>query len=81
MKTVKDFFDIKRSYRFEIYDLTALVSFFNVALIILGFWWAPFLGLTNCVICILFAIKKHLHINTYITQVSLIILNLFFLKG
>lgn len=77
---VKEFFGIKESYKFEIYDLTAIITFLNVAFILLGYWWAPILGLINCVICIGVQAINHMHINGYITQVSLIILNLYFLN-
>lgn len=76
---MKNFFDIKRSYRFEIYDLTAIITILNVTFIILGYWWAPILGVINCAICILVQIRNHMHINSYLTQISLIILNLYFL--
>lgn len=78
---MKKFFSIETSYQFEIYDLTALITILNVSLIICGFRWAPLLGLTNCIIFLVFAIKNHLHLNTYVTQIALIILNIFFLKG
>ena len=55
---MKKFFDIKEDYRFEIWDLTALVTIFNVAFVLMGFWWAPILGLVNCTICLIAKIKK-----------------------
>lgn len=77
---VKEFFSIKDdSYRFEIWDLTSLITVLNVTFILLGFWWAPFFGLVNCGICIMVNIKNKVHINNYITQVALIVLNIYFL--
>lgn len=77
---MKDFFNIKENnYRFEIYDLTALVTILNVTFVLMGFWWAPILGLVNCGICLLVNIKNNAHINSYITQIALIILNIYFL--
>ena len=77
---MKDFFNIKENnYRFEIYDLTALVTIFNVAFVLMGFWWAPILGLVNCTICLIANVKNHAHINNYVTQIALIILNCYFL--
>lgn len=77
---MKKFFDIKEEeYRFEIWDLTALITIFNVAFILMGFWWAPILGLINCTICLIANVKNHAHINNYVTQIALIILNCYFL--
>lgn len=78
---MKDFFNIKTDkYRFEIYDLTAIFTIVNVVLIVMGYWSiAPIFGLINCIICLVISIKNHLHINNYLTQLALIILNLYFL--
>ena len=77
---MKKFFDIKEEeYRSEIWDLTALITIFNVAFVLMGFWWAPILGLVNCTICLIANVKSHAHINNYVTQVALIILNCYFL--
>ena len=77
---MKKFFDIKEEeYRFEIWDLTALITIFNVAFVLMGFWWAPILGLANCTICLIANVKNHAHINNYVTQIALIILNCYFL--
>lgn len=81
METIKNFFSITESgYKFNIYDLTSLITVLNVTFIVMGFWWAPMLGLLNCVICIAVNIKNHAYINSYITQVALIVLNVYFLK-
>lgn len=78
--TTKEFFSInEQSYKFEIFDLTALITILNVTFIVLGFWWAPILGLLNCVICIVVNVLNHAHLNGYFTQVALIILNIYFL--
>lgn len=79
-KKMKKFFGIMENrYVFEIFDLTSLITIINVALIVLGFWWAPFFGLINCLIFILLNIKTNAHINSYLTQIALIILNVYFL--
>lgn len=79
---MKIFFGIKEEkYQFEIFDLTATLTFLNVALIILGQWYAPIFGLVNCVIFLTMSITKHGHINEYISQLALVILNFYFLKG
>lgn len=77
---IKKFFSItEKEYRFEIWDLTSLITVLNVALILMGFWWAPILGIVNCVICLVMNVINRVHINNYITQVALIILNIYFL--
>lgn len=78
---MKKFFSIRSDeYEFNIYDLTAFVTMMNVIFIIMGFWWAPILGLINCAICCITNIRNHAYINAYITQFSLIVLNVYFLK-
>lgn len=67
-----------RKYQFEIYDITALLTILNVAFIILVFHIISFSVLINCLIFIVLNIKNKGHINGYITQLSLIILNAYF---
>ncbi len=70
---IKKFFSIEQdSYIFNIYDLTALFTILNVILIIAGFRFASVFGLVNCFICLAMA-------NVYVTQIALVILNIFFL--
>ena len=77
---MREFFSITESkYQFEMYDVTTLITILNVAFILMGFWWAPILGLVNCTICLIANVKNHAHINNYVTQVALIILNCYFL--
>ena len=77
---MRDFFSIKEEYyRFEIYDLTAILTILNVVFVLMGYWWAPIFGLVNCVICLIVNVINRLHINAYLTQVALIILNIYFL--
>lgn len=78
---MREFFSItENKYRFEIFDLTAVITILNVLFIVLGQWWAPILGLLNCGICIGLNIKSRAHINAYLTQIALIVLNIYFLK-
>lgn len=80
MKGIKEFFSItEKEYKFEIWDLTSLITVLNVAFILMGFWWAPILGIVNCIICIIMNVINRVHINNYITQIALIILNIYFL--
>lgn len=77
---MRDFFNIKDDYyRFEIYDLTAILTILNVMFVLMGYWWAPIFGLANCAICLIMNVINRLHINAYLTQVALIILNVYFL--
>ena len=77
---MREFFSIEeKEYKFEIWDLTALITILNVAFILMGFWWAPILGLVNCAICLIMNVINKVHINSYITQVALIVLNIYFL--
>ena len=77
---MREFFTIEeKEYKFEIWDLTAFITILNVAFILMGFWWAPILGLVNCAICLVMNVINKVHINNYITQVALIVLNIYFL--
>jgi hypothetical protein len=76
---MKKFFGIETIYTFEANDLVALFTIANVVLIIMGFWWAPIIGLVNCLIGIGLNIKNRVHINLYIMQVAFIVLNIYFL--
>ena len=80
VQAMRDFFQIKEDYyRFEIYDLTAILTILNVVFVLMGYWWAPIFGLVNCAICIVMNVINRLHVNAYLTQVALIILNIYFL--
>lgn len=76
---MREFFGITEKFRFEIADLTTVVTILNVALILAGYWWAPVLGIANCIVCLALNVKNHAHINMYVTQVALIVLNVYFL--
>jgi hypothetical protein len=76
---MKKFFSIETSYSFEANDIVALITIANVVLIIMGFWWAPMVGLVNCVVGIILNIKNRVHINLYIMQIAFIVLNIYFL--
>ena len=77
---MKDFFGIEeKQYVFEWGDISALLTVLNVFFIVMGIWWAPFFGLANCVLAIVGMIKAKAHLNAYIIQMALIVLNVFFL--
>ena len=77
---MKKFFGIEeKQYVFEWGDISALLTVLNVFFIVMGMWWAPFFGLVNCVLAIVSMIKSNAHLNAYIIQMALIVLNIFFL--
>lgn len=80
MTAIKKFFNItENKYFFEISDLTSFITVLNVLFVILGFWWAPFFGICNVFINLTLCVKNHFHINMYIMNIALLILNIFFL--
>ena len=79
MKKIKAFFGIEEKFKFEVMDLLALLVFLNVVFVIKGFWWAPVFGICNNTIAIVSSYNRKTHLNFYIMQVSLLILNIYFL--
>ena len=50
---MKEFFSITEDkYIFEIWDITTLITVLNVAFVLMGYSWAPLLGIANCILCI-----------------------------
>ena len=77
---MKKFFGIEeKHYVFEWGDVTSLITVLNVAFIVMGFWWAPILGLVNCGIGLTLNVFGRAHLNMYIMQIALVILNVYFL--
>lgn len=77
---MKKFFSVTEDhYVFEIFDITSLLTVLNVALVLAGFHYAPVIGILNCLIFIALNVKTRAHINGYITQFALVILNCYFL--
>ena len=76
---MKEFFGITESYRFEWNDLSSFLTVINVTLILLGFWWAPIIGILNCCIGLVLAVVNRYHINIYVMNLALIVLNIYFL--
>lgn len=78
---MKEFFGIKENhYVFEWGDVSALLTVLNVVFILMGYTWAPMLGLVNSILTLTLCIKSHAHLNMYVMQFALIQLNLYFLK-
>ena len=81
INAMKKFFSVdSKKYIFEWDDISTLLTILSVALIVKGFWWAPFFGLINSGLGIVLNIKRHAHLNAYITQIALVVLNTYFLK-
>lgn len=76
---MRRFFGIETAYQFEIMDIITLLTILNVAFIICGFWFAPIFGLCACIVSIVTMIRNRNHINNFVMQIALIILNVFFL--
>ena len=68
-------------YKFEIGDVSAVITLLNVILIICGIPWAGYVGLTNNCLNVISNLNKRTHINFFITQLALIGMNLYFIMG
>ena len=78
---MRELFGIKeKKYVFEWGDITSLFTVLNVLFIVLGYWWAPVVGLLNALCSIVLNAQNKTHMNLYITQIALIILNVYFLR-
>lgn len=77
---MREFFGITESFRIEWNDVVALITILNVALVLLGFSWAPILGIANGVLSLVLNIKYRAHINLYVMQLAIIVLNIYFLS-
>lgn len=77
---MKEFFGIEANeYIFEWSDLTTVLTILNVALVLMGFAWAPWIGVINCLVGLMLNVKFRTHINMYVMQLALIVLNFYFL--
>lgn len=80
MKAVKKFFGITESrYVFEWADVSTILTILNVALVLCGWVYAPFIGIVNCILTLVLNVKFKTHLNMYIMQIALIVLNIYFL--
>lgn len=80
MNKIRKFFGIEEDkYIFEWADLTTMLTVLNVALVLIGFSWAPWVGIINCCVGLLLNVKNKTHLNMYVMQIALIILNAYFL--
>lgn len=77
---MKKFFGITESFRFEWNDVVAFITLLNVILVLLGFSWAPIFGIANGVLSLALNVKYRAHINLYVMQLAIIVLNIYFLS-
>lgn len=77
--TIKKFFKIETPYKFEWGDVSALITILNVALVLMGFWWAPIVGLAGCALNLMLNVRGRAHLNLYLIQIALVVLNVYFL--
>lgn len=81
IKKIKEFFGVESDkYIFEWNDVSAVLTILNVALVICGYNWAPWVGIVNSCISLLLNVKYKMHFNLYTIQIALIILNAYFLS-
>jgi hypothetical protein len=52
----------------------------NVTLVIAGFWWAPWVGIVNTALNLIYCVTRETHINIYVMDIALLALNAFFLR-
>ena len=77
---MKKFFGIEANkYIFEWTDITTLLTILNVTLVVMGFYWAPVVGLVNCGLGLVLNVINRTHINMYVMQIALVVLNAYFL--
>lgn len=80
IKMIKNFFGItENKYIFEWSDVSTILTILNVALVLCGWYYAPIIGIINCMLNLILNIKFKLHLNMYVMQIALIILNFYFL--
>lgn len=77
---MKKFFGIKSNkYIFEWGDISTALTVLNVVLVLMGVYFAPIIGIFNCILGLILNVKNNSHINMYVMQIALIVLNCYFL--
>lgn len=79
MQTIKNWFGIKTSYRFEWNDLRAFIQILNVALIMMFGLSVAWFGLALAVFGVAKDMSQHRHINDIVLHLTGVILNIHFL--
>lgn len=77
---MKKFFSIESNkYIFEWGDISTALTVLNVVLVLMGVYFAPIIGIFNCILSLVLNVKNNTHINMYVMQIALIVLNCYFL--
>lgn len=78
---MRKFFGIESDkYVFEWGDVTTGLTILNVVLVLVGIAWAPVIGIVNSILGLILNIKFKTHLNMYVMQLALIVLNVYFLN-
>lgn len=79
MEKVKQFFGIEKEYEFEWNDLRAVVTVFNVLLIMIFGLKIAWFGLFVALVGIVKDLTSDRHINGIVMHLSNVVLNIFFI--
>lgn len=79
MERIKNFFGIKEKYKFELGDFYAIMFLINVILIMTIGIIASWFGLAVAIIGLFIDLFTDRHINSIISHLSSIVLNIYFL--
>ena len=79
MQTIKNWFGIETSYRFEWNDLRAFIQIINIALIMMFGLSVAWFGLAIALFGVIKDISQHRHINDIVLHLTGVILNIHFL--
>ena len=78
---MRKFFGIESNkYVFEWADVTTGLTILNVVLVLVGIAWAPVIGIVNSILGLILNIRFKTHLNMYVMQLALIVLNVYFLN-
>jgi hypothetical protein len=78
---MRKFFGIENDkYVFEWADVTTGLTILNVVLVLVGIAWAPVIGILNSILGLILNIRFKTHLNMYVMQLALIVLNVYFLN-
>ena len=78
---MKKFFGIESDkYVFEWADVTTSLTILNVVLVLVGIAWAPVIGIVNSILGLILNVRYKTHLNMYVMQLALIVLNVYFLN-
>lgn len=71
----------EKQYCFDLADITTIINVIATMLTIAGYWWATIIFIVNCAINTIYTLVKVKRINVLILNLSLIVLNGYFLIG